>query len=747
MDLKIFQKNKEENKEYFWSLVIGKTWADSGVWTITNQNAQVVARGGSFSWEKGNDNSLIEAADSSLSAAMSYLQEELPEPNKVVFGLHSSWIDNGSIKEEYLGLLKELSKELELQPAGFVVISEAIVHLLKSQEGSPPNIILVGLEEESIEVTLGVAGKILGTQEVGRSMSLATDIGEGLSKLPSVHQYPTRILLYNHRSVDLESCRQELLNSSWQETGITFIHTPKIEILPEDISVLAVSLAGGAEIGQAQNLLVLQENNKDQEQQEDREELQETKNVEETNPEELGFFKNVDIAQQEEQIKPTEELLDESVEESLKQEIPLEKPEPPLFPQTNFESTPPPLQKSRFSLPKLPKTNFGQLPSFNPRLTQTHLIIIAILAMASLTVLGLAYWFLPKTEITVYISPQKLEKTLDFTAKQDATSIDPEGKIVPGRNVEVEVRGEKQKPTTGTKRIGERAKGEIAVYRVGPSITIPKGTVLGASTGLKFTLDTDIKIASGSAGPDTLGKNTDPAKATSADIGSEYNIPAGTTFKVGNYQTDTITARSIVQFQGGLARDITAVSGNDQESLEKEILADIKKQSLEKVRSELRDDEFLVDSGGKVRLDDKVFSAKSGDETETLSLSAKGKARFLIISKKDLHEFIISQVQNAIPEGYIIKSENINTNISSKRDKKNEEKLSVQATIGLLPKIQPEQLVKKITGKSPEAAREYLSQVPGYSKTKIDYKFKLPGPFSSLPHVAKNITVDIVAEK
>src|SRR3989344_2777182 len=247
----LFKKRDEEQREHLWSLVIGKAWVESGVWRVSGDKVEVVAEGGVFSWQEGDQEALIQAADSSLSAAAANLTDDISEPSKVVFGLPISWTLEGKIKSEQLESLKKLSSDLELNPVGFVSLQEAVVHFVKSREGVPPNAIFIGLVDDSIDVSLVEGGKIVGNCEVARSMALGADVAEGLARLPSKMQYPSRVIVYNHRAGNLEDARQALIDTDWEGVGISFLHAPRVEVLDEDVGVVAVSLAGGAEVAGA----------------------------------------------------------------------------------------------------------------------------------------------------------------------------------------------------------------------------------------------------------------------------------------------------------------------------------------------------------------------------------------------------------------------------------------------------------------------------------------------------------------
>ena len=100
---------KEEQTEHFWSLVIGNSWVQAGIWRVVGSTTEVITEGGVGSWQEGNLESLISASDDSLSAAAASLnkEEDVPEPNKVVFGLLPSWVEGGAIRRERLDILKK----------------------------------------------------------------------------------------------------------------------------------------------------------------------------------------------------------------------------------------------------------------------------------------------------------------------------------------------------------------------------------------------------------------------------------------------------------------------------------------------------------------------------------------------------------------------------------------------------------------------------------------------------------------
>jgi len=417
---KIRQK-EEESSEYYFALELGLEFVKSAIFSIENNQVKVLSQGSLERWQ--DEEELVEAVDASLSAAAEKLpvEGEIKEPEKVVFGLPFSWIEGEKIATEKLKLLKNISDKLDLKPTGFVVITEAIVHHLKSTEGVPPTVILVHLGLKKISVGVVRVGKIFGPKLIERSESLAHDLIEGLSRFEISEPLPARILIYNSQE-GLEEARQQLVGHPWLEEKkekVEFLHLPKVEVLPANFDVEAIALAGGKEVAKAAGL-ILEEKPVPEEKEEVEEETEKKEEKVPVVPPptagfadagELGFVKG-DEAVEKESIGVKEEP---SVKEAPQPEEPLPSEPPPMV------ATPEPAPQwpeseeksssgakfgflSRF-LGWWSKINPIKLKAMLPRFSQTPsvLIIVALLVVVFLTSQLAAYWFLPRAEVTLYL--------------------------------------------------------------------------------------------------------------------------------------------------------------------------------------------------------------------------------------------------------------------------------------------------------------------------------------------------------
>ena len=97
---------KGSSVEIYWALVIEPGLVQSAVWQIQDGKAQVLATSPVSAWE--TDEELVDASDTSLSAAIQNLPEDIKEPTNTVFGVPSFWVSEGQIKAEYLTKIKKI---------------------------------------------------------------------------------------------------------------------------------------------------------------------------------------------------------------------------------------------------------------------------------------------------------------------------------------------------------------------------------------------------------------------------------------------------------------------------------------------------------------------------------------------------------------------------------------------------------------------------------------------------------------
>ncbi len=725
--------SQTENLEYFLALEVNNYCVKAAIWSVINNKIQVLATGTPAMWAGKDPDDLATAADTTLSVAVqSFKGPAGKEPKKVVFGLPEMWVTNDKIKPEFQPFLRELSRSLALEPIGFVVTIEAIIHHLKAEEGVPPSLILVGINELNIEVTLSQIGRIVGTQAVARSVSLGDDLEEGLSRFNVSDMLPSRILLFDAAS-DLEDAKQRLLEHPWMDK-LPFLHLPKIEPLPVDFSIRSVALSGGTEFAKSRGIV-----------EEDRANTSYQTQVVEVEPEQpnetvvnskenddLGFITGQDITA----VDNSPSVTPSSLTETEPARVGLRtKPEGFKFPRISLSSL---FQfKTKIRLPRFSKSPpiFGPTPVKRLKLPY----ILLGLSLALITGIFLSFWFLPKATIIIAFEPKSLDKEFIVTLDSGLKSADYENKIIPAKALETETSGEKTIPTTGRKTVGDKAKGEVTIYNATPQTKIlSAGTTLQSPAGLKFTLDTQVSIASKSGTADSSVPGVATAKTTSVNIGEEYNLSAGTEFKLASFAVSDVVAKNTLAFSGGSSRQIQSVAKDDLATAKSALTDELTAKARDDLAQKLEPGSSLVESSIATDTLSREFDKNAGDEGTILSLTLKLKATALSYNSHDLDEIAAKEIVTALPEGYEFKKDSNSFKLEPKPSDQNKSIFTVSSSSLLLPKISGDEIKNSLTGKSLGKAREILKQLPGFISANMELK---PNFIQILPQVARNIEI------
>ena len=189
---------------------------------------------------------------------------------------------------------------------------------------------------------------------------MADDVVEGLSRFSDIDMLPSRMLLYDS-GIDLEEIKQLLLAHPWQspQKHLPFLHFPKVEILPADFSIRAIALSGGSEVARATGLINPNEAET------------EVPSGPTHSAADLGFVQDLDIAVQ-------------------------SSPPPPPEPEPVPVVLPP---KPKFKFPAI------HLPKIH--LNFSALALVSVFAfLAIVGGLGAAYWYLPKAEVILFVTPK-----------------------------------------------------------------------------------------------------------------------------------------------------------------------------------------------------------------------------------------------------------------------------------------------------------------------------------------------------
>lgn len=404
----------------------------------------------------------------------------------------------------------------------------------------------------------------------------------------------------------------------------------------------------------------------------------------------------------------------------------------------------------RLSLPRLPnlKKIFDRSPKTDtPFRAQTgprfNFLPVVIGVIILTIILGVVVFFVPKVNLIVTLETKPFNHSLEVVvaAQKEASA---SAKSIPGSFIETQEVGTKKGVSTGSKLVGERAKGSVTIYGVSNSKTFAAGTALASPDGLKFTLDRDASVASG----DAVTPSTVTVPVTAGDIGDKFNLSSGTKFTIGGLSASQYLAKNDASFTGGNSHQATVVTKADQDRLLTALTTELNDKAKTNLMEKVPEGTTLLPNAVTNQIVKKVFSKDVDSEADTFSVDLTVSFKGVVFKKIDMNNLFLASFPSDLPENYYLEDSPELTVASTKFDKSNNPVLAMQINGKLLPKTNVEDLKKKLSGKSKTAVIKELTSIPGFAKLQKETTPKLLNFITdlALPVKTDNLSVEIVAQ-
>jgi hypothetical protein len=733
---KLKGENKEEPQK-FLALILTDEVVQAAVWHVVNEKTEIIATGTPVEWDgdTGTTNELITSVDATISSAVEGLSDE---PNSVLLGIPHSWTDKDGILGVKKEFISKIRKELDLQAVGYVVITDSILSYLKMQEGTPTTSILIQVSRDELILALVRLGRIEAIETIGRSDDIVDDVTEGVARFKVADNLPSRIILFNSMH-NLDEIIQNLLSVDWQ-AQFNFLHTPKIESLAKDIAIKALVVGGGSEVAKSLGFTLADNPLPEPEEAE----IVESSESSSSSPvesddnllgaEDFGFSSTAQVVAPVIEAEKLKFVDSEDEPEFVSEEPEEEVVMPKTTPKKSF--TMPTIALPAFKMPKL-KLNISGVKS--------HWWMIGGGVLALGLLIFYLIWFVPKAVITVSVTPKSLDKSVDITLSTKEASIDFADKIVPAQVETVSESGEKTIDTTGTKTIGDPAKGAVTIYnRTSSAKTFAKDTVLNSGS-LKFTIDSDVTVASGAASNDYVGKAS--ASITASAIGTDSNLSSGKEFTIASFGKDSYVAKNDAALSGGTSQEVQVVSKDDQSNLSKTLTDELIKTLETKAKSSSTPGTAVYVIPDSAKIEEATYSQKVGETSKALTGNITIKVTLLRYKTDDVTTLVNSEIDGSVPAGYVRAGlpSTVDLSASEVSEDESEVKGSAKVSVALLPVIDESMVKSVIKGKSASLIESRLmSAIPGYSSAVVEFTPRwYPTKLKGIPRNPQSITIKL----
>lgn len=713
--LRTFQKDKYQEDNYL-SLVLTSDRVVALIWTFDQGQVRQLGFGQKIFT---NTDILLHQTAVAIDTAQ---EEAKVDFEKTVFGLSSYWLEDGQISQKSIKIIKKLSDELELNPQAFVPLAVGVIHLFKIEKIPSPQVVAIGIfaanKKAFCEVHLIDGDKVVKTK--------TTELAPTVDKIQRLveelrdedNQLPASIVIFGIDQND--QLAQKITKIDW---GQLFPHVPKLDFLDDKSLALSVAYAQAADLLGHEPITL---------EQKPAAILKQKEQAIVAN--ELGFIEGEDILltkpqnQENTEDEPASPVVHPGHEQ---RQASLEiAPEPSEINQTYAVEVKDQTQEVEIekTSPKLPFVlkflNLIRIPK-DPKKVAIAILILIFLALFSSFAAG---QFLTRAEIVIKVNSRQHQASFTTTVPNQ----------IPGETIKGATPGSQKTPTTGSKKIGDPARGEVSIINwVTSPKTFTAQTAIITQNGLKFTLDEDVQVASRSAS--TPGKNK--VGATAQEVGPNSNLSQGTEFTFVQFDEISYSAQAETAFTGGAERQVTTVTAQDLDRLEKSLIETVTARARDDLKNKAAG-KLLLDSAINMKITRKNFDKKEGEEASLLTLDMEIQAESFVFDENDLKKILAENTNNSIDPTLQARPENIQ--ILEIKAKREPDSLTISGDFraNLVPRFNEEELAKQIAAKSPKEVRGIIKQTPQVADVAINYSPNIPF-ITSVPRDPKKIMFKI----
>lgn len=701
MNLPFFSK-KNSDKQYYFGLYL-KSEGGVGIVIKKESGRLVPYETVKFDYSNGWEN-LTQDIDEVLLKLETKTKLKLTETIVFVFS-HLIDLKTGQIKDVYAVKLKELFKNLELKPLGYIECFEAVVSYLEQRDQIPPTLILIEIDTSDLSVFVYKGGKMVFKKTSAATSNMVDDLKECFDGMHGT-LLPSRMILYNSHDLDDQSTK--IMTHRWEENY--FVQPPRAEVVaePEVIEGLVLIFQEQLRTDKKEENIEDRTWNMEHGTQSTKHEAQSTKH--ETQKEEQsveGFIVGGDV----EKNPPQTE---KSVIKERRQE--------------NKFTFPPVIHGLKMKIQEL----IARIRKLKLSLSVYLVIGVIIIALG----LFLNEYFFHKASLVIYVESQDIKKNLDISSSDI--------KILPSTS---SAQFSQTGLTTGKRDVGEKTFGKVTVHNFDDnSKNFTKGTVV-TTDNFNFILQEDLKVAS--ASETTIGGNLvrQPGKATvgvmASDIGSQYNIGVGKRFKIDDLSTTLYFAINENAFSGGSKKQITTVSKTDTDALIIKIKEQVAKGNKNDKSQNV--EQKTLDKLTSIDLTRLKYSKEVGEEASNVTLTATAATTKYLYDNEEMIDYILSNFKKDLQSGLILDPKKVNYVIEKAALKTDKIILEVRADVRALKDVSEDKMLTAVLGRDDRRVQESLKK----DFKVVGFEFKNKEPifiFSHLfPFFKKNITLKITS--
>lgn len=714
-----FNKKNKEKKEYYFGLFLKGDEATGFVFEITDEHFSVLHHH-TAAYTNGWEN-IIQDIDDILSKLETTTRLHL---KKVIFFLYSYFIDDASseIRQPYKNIIKNISKELDLQPLGYIECNEAVAQYLERRDKSPLNVILVEIDKTNVDICVYKGSRKVTSKTISRTLNLVDDLTTIFMEVKTQTLLPSRLVLYDSSDLDEESVK--ILEHKWDKE--IFIQHPRVEVIKRQDLYTELGAIFSAQLrdpnGSGQSVL-------------DKGESQSLPPETMTQEPTLPPIQNVAPVTELPNTSPLTAVPQENMGFTITSDDDVTQPQYQTAAYqgkttSNMASSFKKPARPAFKLP-LPKMSF-KLPKVN--ILRSTFFIGLLLIIISLFLIETRFH---TATLTIILPSKTVSKDLkidDLNISTSTTSASVDGSA----------------STTGKRDIGEKAHGEVTIHNFDLSEKqFTKGTNLEVD-GIAFVLDQDVTVASGSETLEDDKKVNQAGKTktsiTAVVLGPEGNLEKGKRFQIADEPTSRYFAVNESALSGGSKKTVRTVAKKDIDDLKKSLLEKGTKQAVENIKKEQKGGAKILDSLTEAELTSAKATKEVGEESDKVGLTVQVSTTYYYFDEASLKERLASDLKKDVPADFEMDSAALSYTIQKVEKEDDTVVLSIAAKETASKKISESEVANAVKGKSKNSLAAIIKDKTNATGYKLDISSPIPVLNSLLPFLQKNIVIKTTTE-
>ena len=350
--------------------------------------------------------------------------------------------------------------------------------------------------------------------------------------------------------------------------------------------------------------------------------------------------------------------------------------------------------------------------------------------------------FVPSAQVELKPVTDTFNETFAFVADPGIRKPDVEAGLIPARKVRMEVTGKGSIPTTAKKDVPDaKATGTVIfINRTAEEVLIPKGTVVGTSTGVNVRFTT-VETATLPAAYQSRVE----VPIVAIDPGPMGNVDAYLINRVEGILGLKVQVINPAPTTGGTVKQVNFVTKADRERLKGIVLQKLHQQALQTLQEHLPQDEIVIPQSLSVIPTGESYDHFVDEVADELSLELKAVAVALAMNESDLKKLLLHHTSGRIPAGYEMLADNLSFEVVDAQElEEGRYRVTVRAMAPLVAAIDTGRLRGELRGLPVDEALERLKSLPLQEPPRLEVS---PDWFGRMPWLPFRISIRLEVEE